>query len=141
MNVVPILLLAATVVLSPALSSAQGFKWWQDEKFRKELGLTNDQITRIEEVFQSALPDLRQQKATLDRLDKELSRLIDTSNDESIVIQQVVRVEQVRAELNKQRTLMLLRIRKILTADQRVKLSALHEEWDRQRKHSGDHRP
>jgi len=34
---------------------------------------------------------------------------------------------------------MLLRMRRVLTAEQRVKLGALHEEWERERKRD-DHR-
>lgn len=126
--------LATVVALVPVAASAQGFKWWESEKFKRELQLTTEQISRIEEVFQAALPELRQQKKALDRLEQDLSRLIDTSADEEHVMQQADKVESVRAELSKARTLMLLRMRRVLTADQRVKLGALHEEWERNRK-------
>lgn len=127
-------LLAAAVALLPVAASAQAFKWWQSERFQRELQLTTDQISRIEEVFQAALPELRQQKKALDRLEQDLSRLIDTSADEEHVMQQADRVEEVRSELSKARTRMLLRMRRVLTADQRVTLGALHQEWERNRK-------
>lgn len=125
--------LALVLCLVPALVSAQG-KWWQSERFQRELQLTADQISRIEDVFQSALPELRQQKKTLDRLESDLSRLIDTSADEAAVMHEADRVEQVRSELSKARTRMLLRIRRVLSADQRIKLGTLHNEWERSRK-------
>ena len=128
------LLLAVAVVLVPAAAYAQGFKWWQSEKFQRELQLTSDQTSRIEEVFQAALPELRQQKRDLDRLEDDLSRLIDTSADEDHVMLQADKVEGVRSELSKARTRMLLRMRRVLTAEQRVKLAELHEEWERNRK-------
>jgi Spy/CpxP family protein refolding chaperone len=128
------LLLAA--VAAPA--AAQG-KWWQTERFRQKLELTDDQVSRIEEVFQSAIPHLREQKKALDRLESQLSRLIDTSADEAAVMLEADRVEAARAELSKARTRMLLRMRRVLTAEQRVKLGALHEEWERERKRD-DHR-
>ena len=129
----PAVALAVLVTLaSPA--SAQGFKWWQSEKFQKELQLTTDQITRIEEEFQSTVPELRQKKETLDQLERSLSRLIDTAADESAVMQQADRVEEVRSDLSKTRTRMLVRIRRVLNPDQRVKLVTLHDEWERNRK-------
>jgi Spy/CpxP family protein refolding chaperone len=128
--------LVTTITVTPA--AAQG-KWWQSERFQRELQLNADQISRIEEVFQAAIPELRQQKKALDRLETELSRLIDTSDDETAVMHEADRVEAARAELSKARTRMLLRIRRVLTAEQRVKLGALHEEWERERKRQ-DHR-
>ena len=122
------------MTLLPAALSAQGFKWWQTEQFQRELQLTPDQISKIEETFQSAVPELRQQKKTLDKLEQDLARLIDTTADEAVVMQQADRVETVRAELSKARTRMLLRMRRVLSADQRAKLVALHDEWERNRK-------
>lgn len=130
----PAALLALIVGLLPVPGEAQGFKWWQSERFQRELQLTTDQISRIEDVFQSTVPDLRRHKETLDRLEKDLSRLIDTAADEPSVIQQVNRVEGVRSELSKTRTLMLVRLRRVLSPEQRVKLVTLHDEWERSRK-------
>lgn len=125
--------LLALLVAVAAPAAAQG-KWWQSERFQRKLELTQDQVSRIEEVFQSAIPQLREQKKALDRLESQLSRLIDTSADEAAVMQEADRVEAARAELSKARTRMLLRMRRVLTAEQRVKLGALHEEWERERK-------
>jgi Spy/CpxP family protein refolding chaperone len=124
----------AVIALLPAGLSAQGFKWWQTERFQRELQLTPEQIAKIEETFQSAVPELRQQKKALDKLEQDLARLIDTTADEAVVMQQADRVEKVRAELSKARTRMLLRMRRVLSADQRAKLVALHDEWERNRK-------
>lgn len=131
-----LLALLAAAIATPA--AAQG-KWWQSDRFQKKLQLTEDQISRIEEEFQSAIPHLREQKKALDRLETELSRLIDTSADEAAVMREADRVEAARAELSKARTRMLLRMRRVLTAEQRVKFRELHEEWERERKRD-DHR-
>lgn len=52
-----VLSLIVQAVAAPA--SAQGFKWWQTERFQKELVLTTDQITRIEGIYQATEPLLR----------------------------------------------------------------------------------
>jgi Spy/CpxP family protein refolding chaperone len=129
----PIAAAAAIALLLPAASSAQGFRWWQSEKFQRELQLTGDQITTIEGIVDAYLPGARKQKRILDDLEDELEALIDTS-DEATVMSHADRVESVRSELSKARTRMLVRIRHVLTADQRLKLAALHEEWERSRK-------
>jgi Spy/CpxP family protein refolding chaperone len=138
-------MMALLLAVTATSAFAQG-KWWQQERFQRELQLGADQISRIEEVFQAAIPELRQQKKALDQLETRLSRLIDTSADETAVMQEADRVEAAGAgrshaphHLSKARTRMLLRIRRVLTAEQRVKLGALHEEWERERKRQ-DHR-
>jgi Spy/CpxP family protein refolding chaperone len=54
--------------------------------------------------------------------------------DEALVSKQVDRVEAIRSNMNKMRTLMLLKERQVLTPDQRLKLSKLHEQWERDHK-------
>jgi Spy/CpxP family protein refolding chaperone len=36
------------------------FAWWKNEQFKKELGLTADQATRIDKIWETTLPELRQ---------------------------------------------------------------------------------
>ena len=107
-------------------ASAQGLKWWQDENFKRELGLTAEQSTRLEDIFQKSLPSLRRQKESLDRAQAEFDRLVERGDD-TAVMDQFTNVEMARAELNKLRTMMLLRMRRSLTADQWARFTALHE--------------
>lgn len=127
------LLALAAVLVFAASASAQGFKWWNSEQYKHELGLTADQSRRLEEIFQAALPELRTHKKTLDDAEAEFNRVVQ-HEDERAVLAQVDRVEAARAELNKARTLMLLRMRRTLTTDQWVKLGALHDAAERDRK-------
>jgi len=119
-----------TFCAAPAL--AQRGKWWQDERFRRELGLTAEQSTRLEEIFQKTQPTLRQRMQALDKAEDELDRLVETGDDAS-VLQHVEVVETARGELNKTRTVMLLRMRRSLTADQWAKFTALADQRNRQR--------
>ena len=127
---------AAAIVALLAFSTAPAFaqrgKWWQDERFRKELGLTPEQSTRLEEIFQKTQPTLRQRMQALDQAEKEFDRLVETGDDAS-VLDHVEIVETARAELNKTRTMMLLRMRRSLTADQWAKFTALAEQRNRNR--------
>ena len=100
----------------------------------KELGLTADQSARIDKIYQDTRPELRQEFNELDRLEAKLSRLIESeTTDETALARQIDRVETARAHANKTRFLMLWRMRQVLTADQRARLKALQERWERER--------
>lgn len=111
-----------------------GFPWWRDAQFQKDLSLSAEQSARIDSVFQSAVSLLRQKREELDQQEAELSRLIAANADETAVVRQVDKVEAVRAGLNKHRTLMLLRMRQVLTPEQRVRLNKLYEQWQKDHK-------
>jgi Spy/CpxP family protein refolding chaperone len=129
----------AAIVFSLAVAPAAhaqsfGFPWWRDAQFQHDLSLTPDQTAKIENVFQPAVTQLRAKKAELDQQEDELSRLIAANADEAVVVRQVDKVEGIRASLNKHRTLMLLRMRQVLSPEQRVKLNKLYEQWQKDHK-------
>jgi hypothetical protein len=74
-------LLLLGLATAPAPASAQSFAWWKNEPFQKEVGLTPDQCTRIDAVFQAALPALRQGKQDLDQHEADMSMLIVGTSD------------------------------------------------------------
>ncbi len=112
-------------------------KWWQSSTFKTELGLTPHQADELDAIYQASLPKLKSQKEELDRLEATLSKMIeDGTADEARVVQKLDRVEAARSELAKTRTLMLYRMHRVLTSDQRQKLKTLFErrDGDRDRK-------
>jgi Spy/CpxP family protein refolding chaperone len=129
------LAVAAALALAAAADAGPPFKWWQSEEFQRELGLTGDQIARIEQIFQQSLPALKAGKQDLDRLDGELSALIaETDASEPQVLRLIDQVEASRSALGRTRSLMLFRMHRVLTPEQRVKLTALHDKWERERR-------
>lgn len=116
---------------TPVRGQSFGFPWWRDAQFQRDLTLTPDQSAKIDKVFEATVPTLRQKRAELDALEEELSRMIAANADEAVVIKQVDKVEALRAHLNKTRTLMLLRMRQILSPEQRVKLNQKYEQWQK----------
>src|SRR5258706_1998367 len=127
------------VLLSALPASAQGFKWWQSDTFRHELGLTSDQSTKIEAIFQRTLPELRTQKGSLDKAEADFNQMVEASDDAQVMAQVGV-VEAARSELNKSRTMMLLRMRRVLTPDQRVKFVMLQQKTRDRRRGADDHK-
>ncbi len=138
MNVARIAVCALIALVSSAsYAGAQGFKWWQDDKVKAELGLTPDQTAKLEGVFQASMTPQRRNLEDLDKREKEFSALLlkdDTTEAE--VMRQAAEVEVLRSELSKARTLMLFRMNRILTPEQRVKFNEMHNrrEGDRNRR-------
>jgi Spy/CpxP family protein refolding chaperone len=99
-----------------------------DEQSRAQLGISDQQSAEIEQIFSSSLPKLRAQRQELDQLETVLAQTIkDSVADPSVVKRQVDQVENLRAELNKGRTVMLYRMHRVLSADQRQKLQELFQ--------------
>ena len=106
------------------------WKFWTGDS-RTELGITAQQAADIEQIFQSTMPTLEALKEKVDSLEAGVSQTIkDGSADLAVVTQQVDRFEAARADLSKTRTLMLYRMRGVLTADQRTRLKAMMDRWE-----------
>ena len=116
-------------------------KFWQDPKLRQEIGITDRQSVDIEAVFSSSIQSLRDARKELDALEDVLSRTIQENTADLITVsQQVDKVEAARSAYNKARTLMLYRINLLLNPDQRVKVKALNDRYEEQRRKDEDAR-
>ena len=102
-------------------------KWWFSEWAKAELGLSEQQSREIEAVFQSLLPRMRAEKEAYDRENATLSKLMVDGASERAIGPAIERVEAARGAVSKTRTWMLVRMYRVLTPDQRVKLQAKHE--------------
>jgi Spy/CpxP family protein refolding chaperone len=128
------LLLTAAPVLAQRPSNAPvlsgpPFAWWRTDPFRQELGLTSDQSARIDRIWETTRPELRQEWEELSRLEDKLSSLIQGDADETVLSRQIDRVETARANANKTRALMLVQMLKVLTPDQRTRFVTLQARW------------
>ena len=125
-------LAALLLAVGAPVASAQGFKWWQNDRFQRELALTAEQVGRLEEIYQAAGPAMRAQKGALDRLQNDLSAMVnDGRADDTVAVDLIARVEIARADLGRTHGLMLYHMRRLLTSDQHVKLKVLFDEHNR----------
>jgi Spy/CpxP family protein refolding chaperone len=109
-------------------------KWWIDPQLRAELRITDQQSSDVEQVWQKSRPKLREAWEQLEKLEKALAELLARDDgDEATVAAQIDRVETARAEHSKRRTLMIYRMNKVLTVDQRAKVKAMMEKRDDRR--------
>lgn len=119
-------------------SAPQPFIWWKSEAFKKELGLSAEQITKIDKVWETNRAELRQEWEELSRLEEKFSRMLQNNNaDEAILSRQIDRVEMARANANKTRSLMLVQMRLVLTVEQRVRLDQIHARWMKDQQSQG----
>jgi Spy/CpxP family protein refolding chaperone len=117
------------------------FLWWVDDKSRGELGITDAQSAAIEQIWQKSLPRLKDLRVKLDRMDNHLSDMVRDEADEGRLVAEIDKVEAVRTEAYKERTLMLYRMNRVLTPDQRLKLKAMRDRMEAARRGSDRRHP
>jgi len=102
-------------------------KWWTDPQVVQQLGLTDDQQSRIEDVFQKNRLKLIDLSASVQKEEAILEPLLAADRpDESKVLAQIDRIAQARGELEKANARMLLGFRGVLTQEQWKKLQTEH---------------
>jgi len=101
-------------------------KWWKDSDLMRRIGVSDEQVQKIEKIFQDHRLELIDLHASLEKQEAILEPLIEADQpDESQVIAQIDKVAQARANLEKSNAQMLLAIRRVLTVDQWKKLRDL----------------
>jgi Spy/CpxP family protein refolding chaperone len=109
--------------------------WWKAPETRAELGISDKQSKEIDDIFQETVPGLRVAKEELDKLDDAVAKLIkEGTADIAVVARQVGQAEQARANLTTKRTVMLYRMHRLLTPEQRTKLDAMFAQREAERR-------
>ncbi len=113
--------------------------WWRVAESKTELAITDQQASEIDEIFQSNVPALREAKEELDKLDAEVAQVIKPGTADVATVSRIVgRAERARAKLTTTRTVMFYRMHRVLSPEQRVKLNAMFERWDAERRKTTD---
>jgi periplasmic protein CpxP/Spy len=94
-------------------------KWWKNSELMQKLGIQDDQVGKIEKIFQDQRLQLIDLHAALDKQEAILEPLVEADQpNESQVLAQIDKVAQARASLEKSNAQMLLAIRRVLTVEQ-----------------------
>jgi Spy/CpxP family protein refolding chaperone len=102
------------------------WKWWLNADDRQELGITDEQSARIDQIFESTMAPQRAKWREFERIEDDLSKMSKEGKaDVATFAEKVTQVEKLRAELATTRTVMLYQMRQVLTAQQRPKVEAL----------------
>jgi Spy/CpxP family protein refolding chaperone len=103
--------------------------WWKNSKVVSRLGLSDDQVKKISQTFLDHRLRLVDLRADLEKQELRLQPLLDTDQpDEGKVGAQIDLITAARGRLEKENAMMMLAIRRDLTADQWKKLQGLEEE-------------
>jgi Spy/CpxP family protein refolding chaperone len=97
--------------------------WWKNPEVATRIGLSADQQKRIEDLFLQSRIQLIHMHASLEEEQLLLEPLLSANPfDEAKALDQINKIADTRADLEKANAKMLLNIRGVLTADQWVKL-------------------
>ena len=119
--------------IDPKAADAQKakHKWWRSDEMRAEFGITDAQSIEIEKIFQSFYAALKSGMADVDTYQQKVSKMLaDASASEVDVIQAIDRLEGAKAGLGRTRNLMLYRMYRVLTPEQRAKVKKFQEQKD-----------
>jgi Spy/CpxP family protein refolding chaperone len=112
---------------SPDRPPQDRHKWWIGPQ-AKELGLSKDQSDKLEGIYQQVFPRLQAANADVDAAQKELDKIIGGDRTTEVdVVRQLNLVQVARNEGNRQFVLMLFRMNRELTPEQRAKAKALRD--------------
>jgi Spy/CpxP family protein refolding chaperone len=109
--------------------------WWKEAKCVAEIGITSEQSATIDAIFKSEIEKMKPLRDSINQLERELNDTVRANTTEvAAFTRQVQKIEKMRAELNTMRTVMLYRMRRVLTNDQHAKLTAMLERRDAERR-------
>jgi Spy/CpxP family protein refolding chaperone len=104
-------------------------RWWDNPRVAQQIGLTDDQKKKMDDIFEQHRLKLVDLNATLEKDEIILHPLLQADQlDEQKILSQIDAIAQARAELEKAHARMLFGIRKVLTPDQWKKLQTIVRE-------------
>ena len=121
----------------PDASRQDRHKWWIGAQ-AKELGLTNDQSQKLEGIYQQVFPRIQTGMQDVEAAQRELDRIVAGDKTTEVeVVRQLNLVQAARNEVSRQYVLMMFRMNRELTPDQRAKATALRDRMREQERREG----
>ncbi len=114
------------LVVSAASASAAVDRWWTTPDIQAKLQLKAAQVSALNRIFNETLSDRLASGAKLAKLEQDLARLMARPDaGEAETLRLVEDVEGLRASRNVARTMMLVRMLRVLSPAQRRTLKLL----------------
>lgn len=103
------------------------FAWWKNSETTTKLGLNDSQVKQLDQTFVQHKMKLIDDMAAMQKADLTLHSLLDAdSPDQSQVMAAVDQVLASRGTVERETTMMMLDMRKVLTVEQWKQLRAMH---------------
>jgi Spy/CpxP family protein refolding chaperone len=94
-------------------------QWWKNAALMQRIGVSDEQVQKIDKIYQDHRPQLVDLRAEVDKQEAMLEPLVEADQpNEAQVVAQIDKVAQARANLEKANAKMLLAMRRVLTVDQ-----------------------
>lgn len=104
--------------------------WWRRPSLARELGLTQEQVTRMDEIFKESRFRLIDLRTALQKEEILLGDLVEQEGaSQEAVMAQIDRIQAARTGLMKARVGMLLKVRQVLTKEQAEKIKERRGEF------------
>jgi Spy/CpxP family protein refolding chaperone len=101
--------------------------WWKNSDVVSKLNLTDAQVKQLEDTFYQHKMKLIDERAGMEKADLNLRNLLDAdSPDQSQVMAAVDQVLAARGKVEREATMMLLDMRKVLSVQQWKQLREMH---------------
>jgi len=118
------------------------FKWWTNEKIIRDVGLTPEQVRRIEAIWTELKPLLEDLGSEITKQENELKALLDGEKViEKTVENCIDRLYRSRADMEKNKLRLRYRIRDILTPEQRTQVHEMGRKYHRDREQQQQQHP
>jgi len=110
-------------------------RWWNNPKIIARLKLTEDQRKAMDDIFQKHREKLVDLRGNLEKAEIEMEPLVKADQpNESVVMSQIDKVAQARAELEKANARFLFALRAKLTPDQWKQVQEFRQNHDGMRR-------
>ena len=106
-------------------------KWWRSPELRAEFAITDAQSTELDRIFHTFYASMKSGMEDVDRYHKDVSKFMaEGSSSEVDVLHAIDKLEAAKASLARTRMLMLYRMYRVLSPDQRIKVKKYQEQKD-----------
>jgi Spy/CpxP family protein refolding chaperone len=106
-------------------------KWWRAPELRAEFAISDTQSTELDRIFHTFYASLKSGMEDVDRYHKDVSKIMaEGSSSEVDVLHAIDKLEAAKASLARTRMLMLYRMYRVLSPDQRIKVKRYQEQKD-----------
>jgi Spy/CpxP family protein refolding chaperone len=114
-----------------AAKAKAAHKWWRSDEMRAQFGISDPQSQKLDEIYHSFYASLKSGMADVERYQKDVSKMMaEGSSSEVDVLHAIDKLETAKAGLARQRMLMLYRMYRVLSPEQRIKVKKFQEQKD-----------
>ncbi len=121
------------ILLGTLVFAGHKGKWWKHQEVVSELGLTTEQVEKIETIFNTKKEKMNKYRERFIKKKEKLHKMMEDPNAKRKDIDEVAEdVDKLKSKLQKSHREMRLEIREILTPEQR---KILHDLWSKRRQY------